>query len=306
MTFTQLEIFALVAELRGFTAAAMQLSISQSAVSHAVRTLERELGVELIERQQAGLELTRIGRQLLGRSREILGLAESMRQEATDSIGLKQGSLRIASFGPTSSLKLLPAILEHYRRRYPGIEVRVDEGADHEAVQWIYDRSVDVGFVVLPQDQFDTVPLIEDQLVALLPATHPLAGRRSLALADLCDSPFIMTAAGCAPLIEPLFSNARLVPKVRYRISQVLTILGMVERGDGLAIVAELALPERLAQQHPGLVKISLKPAARRRIGLAVRDLRQATPAARAFLELARKLAPGFRRGLAAGLAQVA
>jgi len=299
MTFTQLEIFALVAELRGFTSAAMQLSISQSAVSHAVRSLERELGVELIERQQGGIEVTGIGRQLLGRSREILGLAESMRQEATDSVGLKQGSLRIASFGPTSSLKLLPAILDTYRRRYPGIEVRVDEGADHEAVQWIHDRSVDVGFVVLPQERFDTVPLLEDQLVALVSAGHPLAGRRGLALAELGDSPFIMTAAGCAPLIEPLFAGARVVPKVRYRISQVMTILGMVERGDGLAIVAELALPERLAQQYPGLVKIPLKPVARRHIGLAVRDLRQVTPATRAFLDVARKLAPALRRGTA-------
>jgi DNA-binding transcriptional LysR family regulator len=295
MTFTQLEIFALVAELRGFTAAAMQLSISQSAVSHAVRSLERELGVELIERQQSGVGLTAIGRQLLGRAREILGLAEAMRQEATDATGLKQGSLRIASFGPTSSLKLLPAILEPFRRQFPGIEVHVDEGADDEVIQWIYDRSVDIGFAVLPQDRFDTMPLLEDQLVALVPASHPLAARRAVAVTDLADFPFIMTAAGCAPLIEPLFAGARVVPRVRYRISQVMTILGMVERGDGVAIIAELALPEKLSLVHPGLVKIPLKPAAKRRIGLAVRDLRQATPAARAFMEVARKLAPRLK-----------
>ncbi len=294
MTFTQLEIFALVAELRGFTAAAMQLSISQSAVSHALKSLERELGVDLIKRHQAAIEVTEIGQQLLGRTREILGLSEAMRQEVADARGLKRGSLRIGSFGPTSSLKLLPAILDEYRRRYPLIEIHVDEDADDEVVQWILDRRVDVGFVVLPEERFDTVTLVEDQLVALVPGTHALAGKRAVALADLCDGPFIMSEGGCAALIEPLFTSARLTPQVRYRISQMITIFGMVERGDGVAIVAELALPDNMAAMHPGLLKIPLKPRVKRRVGLAVRDIRQLTPAAKAFLEVAKGLAPGL------------
>jgi DNA-binding transcriptional LysR family regulator len=295
MTFTQLEIFALVAELRGFTAAASKLGISQSAVSHALKSLERELGVDLIVRHQSSIEVTDIGRQLLLRTREILGLSEAMRQEIAAARGLNRGSLRIGSFGPTSSLKLLPAILDAYCKRYPGIEVHVEEGGDSDVVQWILERRVDAGFVVLPDERFDTVSLVEDQLVALIPEGHALARRRSVTLAELCDSPFIMTEAGCAALIEPLFTAAGLVPKVRYRIAQVITILGMVERGDGVSIVAELALPDRLSDAHGGLVKLPLKPAARRRVGLAVRNLKQATPAARAFLQVARDVAPGMR-----------
>lgn len=132
-------------------------------------------------------------------------------------------------------------------------------------------------------------------LVALVPKDHPLARRRAVALAELCDSPFIMTEAGCAALIEPLFTSAGLAPQVRYRIAQVITILGMVERGDGVSIVAELALPDRLTETYGGLVKLPLKPAARRRVGLAVRDLRQATPAAKAFLQVARDVASRMR-----------
>lgn len=292
MTFTQLEIFALVAELRGFTAAAAKLGISQSAVSHALKSLERELGVDLIIRRQSAIEVTEIGQQLLLRTREILGLSEAMRQEIAAARGLSRGSLRIGSFGPTSSLKLLPAILEAYRQRYPGIDVHVEEGGDHEVTQWILERRVDVGFVVLPDERFDTVSLVEDQLVALIPASHALARRRSVTLAELCDAPFIMSEAGCAALIEPLFTAAALVPQVRYRIAQVITILGMVERGDGVSIVAELALPDRVATTHGGLVKVPLRPAAKRRVGLAVRDLRQATPAAKAFLQVAKAVAP--------------
>ncbi|WP_317204925.1 LysR family transcriptional regulator [Janthinobacterium sp.] len=292
MTFTQLEIFALVAELRGFTAAAAKLAISQSAVSHALKALERELGVELLVRHQASVELTDIGRQLLLRAREILGLSEAMRQEVADARGQRRGSLRIGSFGPTSSLKLLPAILDEYRRRYPGIEVRVDEGGDHEVTQWILDRRVDVGFVVLPAERYHTVSLVEDQMVALLPRRHALAGRASVRLEELCGAPFIMSEAGCAALIEPLFTAENLVPTVRYRIAQIITILGMVERGDGLSIVAELALPDRLASSYPDLVVLPLDPPVKRRVGLAVRDLRQSTPACAAFLDIAREVAP--------------
>ena len=294
MTFTQLEIFTLVAELRGFSAAAMQLGISQSAVSHALKALEKEMGVDLIVRHQASAELTEVGRQLLLRAREILGLSEAMRQEAADVLGQRQGSLRIGSFGATSSLNLLPAITAQFRQRYPGIELRIDEGADHEVVQWIRERRVDVGFLVLPDERFDTVPLVQDQMMALLPRSHPLAGETAVTLAQLCADPFIMSEAGCAALIEPLFANAQLKPDVPYRISQMITIFDMVSRGTGVSIVAEMALPRHLASQFPELIALPLDPPVIRKVGLAVRDRRQNTPATNAFLELARQMAPAL------------
>lgn len=297
MTFTQLEIFTLVAELRGFSAAAMQLGISQSAVSHALKALEKEMGVDLIVRHQASAELTDVGRQLLLRAREILGLSEAMRQEAADVLGQRQGSLRIGSFGATSSLNLLPAITARFRERYPGIELRIDEGADHEVVQWIRERRVDVGFLVLPDERFDTVPLVQDQMMALLPRSHALAGKTAVTLAQLCADPFIMSEAGCAALIEPLFANAQLKPDVPYRISQMITIFDMVSRGTGVSIVAEMALPRHLASQFPELIALPLDPPVIRKVGLAVRDRRQNTPATNAFLELAKQMAPALAPG---------
>ena len=298
MTFTQLEIFVLVAELRGFTAAAMRLSISQSAVSHAIKALEQEMGVGLIQRHQAVIELTDIGAQLVLRAREILGLGETMRQEAADARGLKRGTLRIGSFGPTSSLRLLPKILAEYRKEYPGIEVRIDEGADLEVIQWLQDRRVDIGFVVLPEDRFDTVPIAEDQLVALLPSAHPLAKQPDVKLEALCDGPFILTQAGSAALVERIFAAAKLVPKIRYRSAQLISTLGMVERGDGVTIVAELALPEVDSARPTAYVQRPLNPPVPRRIGLAVHNQRQASPATQAFIEIATGLR---RQGLLSG-----
>jgi DNA-binding transcriptional LysR family regulator len=284
MTLTQLEIFSLVAELRGFTLAAHRLGISQSAVSHALKSLEQELGVELLRRHQSPVELSDIGEQLLLRARAMLGLANTLRQEAADARGMKRGTLRIGSFGPTSSIKLLPTILRRYREAHPGIEVHIDEGPDRQVIQWLEERRIDIGFVVLPQERFDTFALIEDQMVALLPADHPLAARTAVGLNDLCDDPFVLTEAGSSELVSRLFNAARLQPNIRYRCSQLLSTLDTVSRGDAITVVAEGSLPD--TAQH-GYVKVPLNPVVQRQVGLAVLDQRQASPAALAFIQLA-------------------
>ncbi|MDG9783003.1 LysR family transcriptional regulator [Metapseudomonas otitidis] len=290
MTFTQLEIFALVAELRGFTAAALRLSISQSAVSHAIRALEQELGVSLVRRDPAGVELTDIGRDLLVQARQILGLAEGMAQQAAAARGLRRGTLRIGSFGPTSSLRLLPPLLAAFAEAHPGIEVYVEEGTDQQVLDGLLDRRVEIGFVVLPENRFDTLPLVEDQLVAVVPRGHPLAEQAALPLAALCDDPFILTAAGSAPLVSGVFAAARLSPRIRYRTGQLLSTLAQVEAGLGITLVAELALPAADAGRPAGYVARPLAPPVRREVGLALLDEAAASPAARAFLNIARRL----------------
>jgi DNA-binding transcriptional LysR family regulator len=287
MTLTQLEIFSLVAELHGFTAAANRLGISQSAVSHALKSLELELGVELLRRHQSRVELSDIGQQLLLRARAMLGLANTLRQEAADARGMKRGTLRIGSFGPTSSIKLLPLILQQYRTAHPGIEVHIDEGPDRQVLQWLEERRIDVGFVVLPEERFDTVALIEDQMVALLPAGHPLATHDSLSLKDLCDFPFVLTEAGSSALVSRLFTAARLTPNIRYRCSQLISTLDVVARGDAVTVVAEGSLPVQIDRRW---VKKPLSPAVLRQVGLAVLDRRQASPATLAFIKLAESI----------------
>lgn len=287
MTLTQLQIFSVVAELGGFSSAAARLGISQSAVSHAIRALEQELGVELLHRHQARVEPSDIGLHLLHRARAMLGLAEAMRQEAAASRGMKLGTLRIGSFGPSASMRLLPAILQRFRQDYPGIQVLIDEGPDRQVLQWLHERRVDLGFVVLPEQRLDTVPLFEDQLVAVLPSGHALAAQQSVELAQLCGYPFVLTEAGSAELVGNLFRGARLQPDIRYRCSQLISTLDTVARGDAVTVVAELSVPD----DGDGRYCIRpLRPAVPRRVGLAMLDRRQASPAAVAFIELATRM----------------
>lgn len=292
MTLTQLEIFSHVAQLQGFTRAALRLGISQSAVSHAIKALERELGVTLFERQGGALALSPIGVQLLERSRAMLGLAASMQQEAADARGMKRGTLRIGSFGPSATCRLLPELLQQYRQLAPGIEVHIDEGPDRDVLQWLLERRIDVGFVVLPQPRLDTFALLEDQMVALLPADHPLCAQPAVSLQALCSDPFVLTQAGSAELVESLFASVGRVPNLRYRCGQLMSTLDIVARGDAISLVAQLSLPQPAAGPCPWVTR-PLTPQVRRKVGLAVLDRQQASPAAMAFIDLAQQLYAG-------------
>jgi DNA-binding transcriptional LysR family regulator len=285
VTLTQLEILVALAETGGFTATAARLGVTQSAVSHAVGALERTLGVVLVDRRVSPPALTDVGRRLLPHARGALAYAAALGQEAEAAKGLASGTLRIGSFGATSSLKLLPELLAEFARRYPRIEVLIDEAADEVVAQWLTERRVELGFVTLPDDRFHTIALAEDEYVAVLPAKHPLAASATVAMASLEGVPFIMMQEGAHRSIEPLLERAGTRPRVRYRFSQVISILGIVQQGLGVSIAPRLALPD----QYPGVVYRPLDPQAPRRVALAMRDVAELTPVARVFVELAER-----------------
>lgn len=281
MTFAQLEIFVTVVECQSFSLAASHLGISQSGVSHAVANLEAELGVMLIERHRLGIALTEMGKLMIKHAQQMLGLHHAILQEAAAAKGLKRGLVRIGSFGLTTSVQLLPQLMWAFGQKYPEIELRVFEAVDREVVEWLYDRYIDVGFVMLPNEMVDTVQIAEDQLVAVLPADHPLAKKSSVRPAELASEPFILSGGGSRSLIEEVFRSAGIRLNVRYRLQQVLSILEIVRRGLGVSVVAELALPK----ERKGFSIVPFEPRVIRRIGLAVRDRNHLSPASRAFFE---------------------
>ena len=291
MTFAQLEVFAALARAGSFSRAAALLGITQSAVSHAVRGLETELGIQLVLREGMHSTLTEAGSRLLTRANDILQQREALVQEATTERGVARGTLRILSFGSTSSLRLLPALLADYRRAQPQVEVQVEEQDDDTVVQWLLEQRAEVGFVTLPDDRFETVPLAEDEFVAVIPEGHRLAKRHSMSLRDLEGEVFIRTGAGSGATVDRLLAQAGASPRMLYRFEQLTSILGFVAQGHAVAIAARLALPDTV----PGVVYRSLTPRQRRTTGLAVRSMKRLSPSAAAFVEVARRHARNRR-----------
>lgn len=290
MTLTQLEIFSKLAELKNFTHTAQQLNISQSAISHALKTLEKKWETQLFYRNNNEVELSAAGQRLLPYVNEILNVSNIINQEVMDLKGLKAGTLRIGSFGASSSNVLIPLILKQFAQQYPDVEVLMMEGTDKEVLQWIDERKVDLGFVVLPETRFDSFALLEDIFVALLPKDLEIAQKPAVQLQELLDHPFILTSAGSQNHVMELFKAAQLTPQIKYNLAQILSILNMVNHGAGISIVADLALDTNILSLYPNVVKRPLSPNIKRSIGLAVKNKQQMTPIAKAFVEIAMQL----------------
>ncbi|AZC00141.1 LysR family transcriptional regulator [Acinetobacter pittii] len=290
MTFTQLEIFALIAELKSFTATAEKLGISQSAVSHALKSLEQQWGINLISRTQSDIELTTTGQQLLTHVKELLSISDTLEKEVAAIHGLNEGTLRIGSFGASSSIYLLPEILESFRQRYPKIEIYIDEGEDKEVAQWLLERRIEVGFLIMPDERFDTFPLIEDRFVALIPSGYPLAQQLYIDPAQLENCPFIMTMAGSRYQVELILKNFNVKPDIKFYVSQILSIVSMVHNQLGVSIVSDMVLTKELLSLYPSVVKRPFKPNLKRSIGLAVKNKKHMSPAAKAFIEVAQSV----------------
>ncbi|MFA3085194.1 LysR family transcriptional regulator [Acinetobacter pittii] len=290
MTFTQLEIFALIAELKSFTATAEKLGISQSAVSHALKSLEQQWGINLISRTQSDIELTTTGQQLLTHVKELLSISDTLEKEVAAIHGLNEGTLRIGSFGASSSIYLLPEILESFRQRYPKIEIYIDEGEDKEVAQWLLERRIEVGFLIMPDERFDTFPLIEDRFVALIPNSYSLAQQLYIDPVQLENCPFIMTMAASRHQVELILKNFDVKPDIKFYVSQILSIVSMVHNQLGISIVSDMVLTKELLSLYPNVVKRPFKPNLKRSIGLAVKNKKHMSPAAKAFIEVAQSV----------------
>lgn len=289
MTLTQLEVFSVLAKVASFSRAAGVLGITQSGVSHAIKQLEGELGVVLLNRDGATSTLTDVGAKLLIRANDILQQKEALQQEALAERGIARGTLRIASFGASSSLRILPKLIARFQEVHPLVDVQIEEAIDSVVTQWLLERRVELGFVVLPDARFDCLPLLEDELVAVLPESHSLASQSAISAGDFHGQPFIRTSAGSGPRVEAFLAKAGAVPKTLAQFEQLAATMGFVVQGSALTIAARLALPE----PPPGVVYRKLKPRCRREIALAALSYEKLSPAAAAFVGIAKKLASG-------------
>ncbi|TDD38785.1 LysR family transcriptional regulator [Nonomuraea terrae] len=284
MTFTQLRILRAVARTGNMTRAAEELDTTQSAVSHALRALERELGVTLLARGGTGVSLTAAGRAVCHRASLILTQLEALEQEAAAARGDDAGSLRVGVI-PSANARLLPPILRAYGQAHPRVRLTVIEGSDDEVLEWLVTGAVDVATVTATGPGLTTFPLARDRLLAVLPSGHGLGAGPEVAVTDLARQPFIMSTGGCEPFIAELARQAGASLRCHYRVRDTGSILAMVAEGLGVSIMPELSLPARF----PGVAVLPVVPQAVRTVLLALPA--DPLPVAAAFAELARSFA---------------
>jgi DNA-binding transcriptional LysR family regulator len=249
VTLRQLAVFVAVVDQRGFGAAADELAMSQSAVSHTLAAFERAAGCPLVTRGSP-IATTALGAMILPHARATLASARAIESTiGTHRTQKVEGIVRIAA-APTTTHRLVPRLLAQWRSALPEVEVKLFEGSDTELVEWLDTGAVDCAVLIDPEPTAQgAVELTRDHFQAVVRADHPLSASSSIGLRELLEDPLLVSSSGCEPQIRQLHAMNGINFSPAQRIHGISTLLGMVEAGLGVAIMPRLAatmLPENL------------------------------------------------------------
>ena len=244
MTFSirQLKYFAAAAELGRISHAAVQLNISQSAVTTAIRELEQTLEQTLFERHAHGVELTSAGRRFLSHAYTVLGAVDdALRMPSQDAS--VEGVLTVAATYTVLGY-FLPHHLQRFAMRHPRIEVRLFELPREAIEDGLTSGRVDLG-VLLTSNVVDreiaTETFFASERRLWVPAKHPLLDRSEVTLADVAAEPYIMlTVDEAADTAMRYWSLTPDQPNVRLRTSSVEAVRSMVANGLGVTILSDM------------------------------------------------------------------
>jgi len=294
-----LRYFEAVARHRHFTRAADELHVAQSALSHQVRRLEQELGIELLDRTTRSVEPTQAGVLVAARARVILAEAQALREEVDELRGLVRGRVTIGALLFGGELDI-PALLASFTSTFPQVEVGLREGTAQRMIDGLADGTIDLAFVLEPEprEAFERLPLSSEELAVVTSPSHALAGHSPIPIAALAGERLIGYERGSSvrDVVDAEFERAGVRPLVALEGNDLALLRSLVAQGIGLAI-----LPRSFAElPGPPVALRPLSPALRMTVALWWRRGRHLSPAARAFVEFA------GARGICAGPPRVA
>lgn len=243
MELRQLEYFVAVAEEASFTRAAERVRISQPGVSAQIRELERELGATLIDRSTRTASLTDAGRAALEPARAALASADAMKQAVGDVIGLIRGRLTVGMVIGCTVTPFFDA-LAAFHHAHPGVEITLLEHHSARLLRDVQSGAVDLALVgtadPMPAGS-NTLTVISEPLVALVPPGHLLARAAAVTVADLADHPLVCMpeGTGIRTVLDRACTRHRVRPTISVQASAADAIADLAVRGLGVAILSE-------------------------------------------------------------------
>jgi DNA-binding transcriptional LysR family regulator len=244
-----LKILLAVSRAGGFSSAAQQLGVTQSAVSKSIRQLEQECGAELVERLPRGVKLTAAGEVVCRRAANLAAEEEHLFSELAELKGLLRGRLRLG-VPPFGSSVIFAPLVGEFHRRYPGVQLELNESGAKELEEELRRGGIEMAASLIPvPDDFEWKELMKEPLMALVPEGHPLAGRASLKLGEISPYPLILFESGFAlnVLITGAFRKRRLELREAARSAHPDFIVALVAAGLGIAILPRLVIDSMVA-----------------------------------------------------------
>jgi DNA-binding transcriptional LysR family regulator len=293
LTLQQLHYFLAALRHGSFSAAAEELHLAQPSLSEQVRRLEAELGVPLFQRVGRGLAPTEAAQTLRPHAERTLAAAEAARESVVAMRELRGGT---ATFGTWGTARYYPGvdIVEEFRRRHPGVRVRVVGQNSSEVVEAVRDGELEAGMVILPIDDrgLDVQPIMRDEIVFV--SADPARLRRSMTIEALAQAPLILSDASWGAEDPTRRQLAELGQRVGVSIQPEIDVedveaaIDLAARGLGDTIVARgmlLALGRRMPRR---LGWVPFDDPLYDTVAFIARTNAPLSPASREFLALAR------------------
>lgn len=250
MNLEYIRYFVKLAETEHYTKAAKELCISQPSLSHAIRQLESELGVQLFEHKGRHTSLTRFGEEFLDTSKRTLSALDigvsSLKRSAAGEGVIRLGFLR------TLGVDFVPQLATKFIKQNPDKDIRFTFHTERTdaLLDKLSQKSFDLAFCSAPKQRqgMKATPLLSQKLVVIVPKGHPLSNRKSISLADTLpfDQIYFSKGAGIRDVIDGLFKFLCKQPHITCETEEDQVIAGLVAAGFGIAVVPEMEMLKKL------------------------------------------------------------
>ena len=289
MDLTQLEMFVATAEARGVQRAAERVFRTQPAVSMALRKLEEELGAPLFDRSNRGAYvLTPTGELLYASAKRLLSLRDETLVQIRELHSVERGRVRIGA-NESAGNYLLPRLIGNFRKKYPYIRIDVLRQNTTQLIQDLRGNSVDLALIsFMPEEKdIEAFPVMEDELILIASANHPLTRRSDIHVNDLGAESFIAhtVASRSRHRVIEAFRTSETPLNITMEVAMIETIKKLVAMNLGIAFVPEMCVHDELARKE--LVRIPLHGFEyRRTFWIARRRTESLSHAAKAFMDV--------------------
>ena len=285
MNIRKYEAFARAVELGSLSKAAEELGYTQSGISHMMQSLEEEVGFPLLVRTPAGIQPNHEGELLLPVIRQLLNTSESLEQYIAKIKGADTGRIRVAAYTSVATY-WLPVIIRDFQKDYPNVEIQIIEMGSGAIEQIMRERKADLCIYAGGEGQeFEWIPLCEDQMLALVPPEHPLAHQDCVPLEALLKEKFIMPMPDYDGEVRYILNKLPRWPQILFSACSDYAIINMVTEGLGVSILPELLLKN----YGHSAVALPMDPPQERMLGMGVPQLRTASPVTRNFMEYVKR-----------------
>ncbi len=253
MELSQLRYVCAIDDTGSFSRAAERCQVAQPSLSQQVLKLEEDLGTKLFDRLGRGVRLTEPGRAFLPHARAILEEVNRARASVAANAQDVSGSVSVGAI-PTIAPYLVPPFMASFTKHHPEASVRIVEETTPVLIESLRNFAIDFALLALPLRHKDLAlfPVRTEALLAALPEKHPLAGQKSVSLAELRGESFVMLRDGHCfrDLSLSVCGSARVKPNIVFESGQFSSVLGMVAAGIGVTIVPKMAVDRSIACRY--------------------------------------------------------